>query len=277
MDTTLLFDIDGTLTPPRQPLRLEMADALKKLKVPFHVAAGSDLVLVEPQFLRPLWEFGLRRDFEAFVSNGATHLHCPFSQRFATEFVREFNFEKHLGRQNYSLLIDALQAVLESPEFQLPHSVKIIGDRITNRNSMLNFAPIGRPKGEVTPEGKANRESFVQFDRATKYRRRIREYLNKALSEIIREKQLRIMLGGETSFDIVIEGQDKTNAARTLLTRGYQRVIFFGDALFEGGNDSVITDCIKNWPTGDCPLSAIPVNGWQDTIRILHERGWINP
>src|SRR5512133_2706514 len=99
-ELALLMDIDGTLTPPREPLRSEMAQTLARLRVPFHVAAGSDLPLIEPQFFRPLWDFGVRRDFEAFINNGALHCRCPYSQRYAVDIVEGFDFQNHLGSEH---------------------------------------------------------------------------------------------------------------------------------------------------------------------------------
>jgi hydroxymethylpyrimidine pyrophosphatase-like HAD family hydrolase len=276
MSLALLMDIDGTLTPPRRTLLPEMAEALKKLIVPFHVAAGSDLVLVEPQFLRPLWDFGFRKDFEAFVSNGAAHFRCSFSRAYAVEKIGEFDFGRSLGPENYALLIQVLEDILSAEEFKLPDSVWVMGERIMDRGSMLNFSTIGRAKGNLTDEARENRDRFARFDKATNYRRKILAHLNDKLAKLVREKKLRIMLGGETSFDLVIEGKDKTNAVRGLLDHGYKRVVFLGDALFPGGNDSVITDFINNWNAPDpCPLTAIPVEGWLDTIRVFHDQGWI--
>ena len=276
MDLALLMDIDGTLTPPRRALLPEMAEVLKRLTVPFHVAAGSDILLVEPQLLRPLWDYGFRKDFDAFVSNGATQYHCPYSQGYQLLLTSEFDFREHLGGAGSQLLVDVLEEVLVSSEFCLPPSVRVIGDRITHRGSMVNFSPIGRPKGELTEDSRQNRAAFARFDKETGYRRRILTHLNSRLTDLISGKKLRILLGGETSFDIVIDGKDKTNAVRSLLEGGVREVVFLGDALFEGGNDSVISDSIRRWSgPGQCPLTAIQVESWEDTCRILAERGWL--
>jgi len=50
METVALFDIDNTITPPRQPITKQMVDILDRLSVPFSVAAGSHLSLLEKQF-----------------------------------------------------------------------------------------------------------------------------------------------------------------------------------------------------------------------------------
>jgi hypothetical protein len=277
MKPTLLFDIDGTLTAPRIPLNAEMADALKRLNVPWHVAAGSNLDLVTPQFLQPLWDFGCRRNFDAFVSNGSAHFRCPFSSHFSIDEVSIFDFGKHLGADGFERLMNELRAILESEEFQLPESVIVIGEQIGNRGSMVNCVPIGRPaKASLDDDALRNREAFAAFDRETNYRRRVIDHLNSRLSEIIATRNLRIMLGGETSFDLVIEGKDKTNAVTTLTDAGCEKIVFIGDALFPGGNDSVIMDFIDRWDAPEpCPVSAIKVDGWENTLREFHENGWV--
>ncbi len=277
MNTALLFDIDGTLTIPRQPLGAEMAEALKAINIPWHVAAGSNLDLVIPQFLQPLWDFRCRRDFEAFVSNGSAHYRCPFSETFSIDEILLFDFEEHLGSGSFSLLLQELESVLNDSRFALPDTVSVIGDQIKNRGSMVNCTPIGRPaKAALDEAALNNRAAFVAFDKETNYRRRVIEHLNQRLADLISEKNLRIMLGGETSFDLVIAGQDKTNAVTTLNREGVERIIFFGDALFPGGNDSVITDFIAAWDSSaPCPVEAIQVEGWEHSVAELKKNGWL--
>lgn len=275
--TVLLFDIDGTLTPPRRGLPEAMAQALDQLNVPFHVAAGSDLALVEPQFLKPLWESGFRRDFEAFVNNGAAHYACNFSQGYSLDPVTSFDFKQHLGEEDFKLLLDEIQAVLKHPDYALDPPIDVIGRQLKDRGSMVNFTPIGRPDGHaLSDEAIANREAFVEFDRSTDFRRRVVDRLSSRLSRLIEEKNLRIMLGGETSFDIVIKGRDKTFPVRKLMERGCERIVFIGDALFPGGNDSVILDFIREWKDSTpCPLEAIRVGGWEETLKHFKDNGWI--
>ncbi len=277
MDRVLLFDIDGTLTPPRKRLQPEMAEALQRLTVPFHVAAGSDLPLVHPQFLEPLWELGFRGTFDAFLSNGSAHYRCRYEDAPSIVKLDEFNFRQHFGDEDYARCLRVVRNVLEDHAFRLPEPLRVIGERLIDRGSMLNVAPIGRPRGDLSDEARRNREAFARFDRETGYRRRMLGIFRELLSEIRREKRLLIMLGGETSFDFVIDGMDKTNAVRTLMGYGIEKITFVGDALFEGGNDSVISDFIASWNGDrDCPLEAIQVQGWEETIRVFHQRNWIS-
>jgi hypothetical protein len=276
MSLALLLDIDGTLTPPRQTLRREMADALGQLNVPFHVAAGSDLALVEPQFLAPLWDFGFRGGFEAFVSNGSAHYRCDYGAQLAIVKRSQFDLRLHFGDDDFARLLATLESILAGEEFQLPAPLAVIGERIVDRRGMVNVTPIGRPPGELDTAAQRNRAAFAVFDRDTGYRRRMLLALRRELDWLCRGKRLQILLGGETSFDLVIADMDKTNAVRGLLALGVDKVVFLGDALWEGGNDAVIRDLIARWQeAGACPLEAIQVESWEHTIEVFRARGWL--
>lgn len=270
--TALAFDIDNTLTPPRQPINKTMTDILKRLCVPFFVAAGSHLSLLQDQFFKPLYDFGFReQQFDAFLSNGAIRYHCDYSKGMSIKLVSEFNIRDYLGETNYNLLLRKLSETLGMKEFQLPSSLKVLDGRIVDRVSMINLCPIGRMDREES-DARLNRKNFVEFDRNNGYREKVLAHLNQALSSLINKKQLKITLGGQTSFDIGIVGQDKTKPVRTLLKNGFERVVFIGDALFENGNDAAIIELIKTWPSDSkCPVEAIQVGSWRETIQILHE------
>ncbi|MBI4689427.1 MAG: hypothetical protein HY754_04040 [Nitrospirae bacterium] len=232
--------------------------------------------IVQEQFFRPLYIFGFRKQFDAFLGNGAIHYRCDYSKGMSIELVSEFNILDYLGEADYSYLWKVLTETLTKNEFQLPSELKIIDNRMVNRGSMINLCPIGRMDKEDA-EAVRNRENFVKFDRNIGYREKILKHLNRELFSLINERQLKITLGGQTSFDIGIVGQDKTKPIRTLLENGFEKVIFIGDALFEGGNDAAINEFIKSWPAGDrCPIEAIQISSWLETIFILHKRKFIN-
>ena len=66
----IVFDIDNTLTPPREPLDKDMAERLSALGRPFALAAGSDRELLMSQFFEPLHAHGYRGEFDACGSLG---------------------------------------------------------------------------------------------------------------------------------------------------------------------------------------------------------------
>jgi len=275
--TALILDIDNTLTPPRRPLTEAMAHILDRLLVPFHVAAGSHLELLRGQFFEPLYAYGFRKQFDAFISLGGVHYRCDYSRGMGMEVVSTFDIREHLGEEDYGRLIRALEETLAHPQFRLPAPVRVVGETITCRGPMVNLCPAGRARVE-SDEYRANREAFVKFDEADGYRQRMMERLRSELAPLVEQRQLRIVLGGQTSFDISIEGRDKTYAVRRLLEDGYESLVFMGDALFEGGNDAPIRHFVERWGgDGPCPVEAVQVESYHDTVRRMVERGLLPP
>jgi len=91
------------------------------------------------------------------------------------------------------------------------------------------------------------------------------------------EKGLRVALGGQTSFDIVVQDYDKRHPLRVLLDEGFVALTYFGDALHEGGNDAAVLEFIAQWPAGEpCPVTAVHVQGWEDTLARLQDLGLID-
>jgi hydroxymethylpyrimidine pyrophosphatase-like HAD family hydrolase len=277
MRHAFVVDIDNTLTPPRRPLEADMAQVLKDLSSPFHVAAGSDLRIVKSQFFEPLFESGFRGEFESFLCNGASHFHCDFRTEMSIEVIREFSIADFLGQQNFSHLLDVINKTLVDENFRLPEPMRVIGDLITDRGSMINVAPIGRPTIDLDNDAFENREFFEAYDKKTNYRSEFMSHIRSELSDLMAEKNLVISYGGQTSFDFNIKGNDKSFAVVTLLDDGYTDLVYVGDALFEGGNDGVILnfkaeweDNKARWPHLDqCPVTPVRVDSHKDTPSVL--------
>ena len=247
---------------------------LGRLSVPFHVAAGSHLPLLQQQFFHPLYDFGFRGRFDAFVSNGAVHYRADYREGPSLELISEFDIRDYLGETDYAFLIQVLSETLDLPEFQTHLPLKVAGERIVYRGSMVNCSPIGRALQELA-EAQRNRAMFVEFDRANQYRERVMAHLKRRLARLMEEKGLTITLGGQTSFDIGVHGQDKTKAVTALIASGAQRVVFFGDALFDGGNDAAIRVMAESWPADSAvKVEAIQVESWLDTMARLRELGF---
>lgn len=272
-DRAFVFDIDNTLTPPREALEAPMAAALAQLNVPFALAAGSDAPLLMSQFFTPLHRFGFRGAFDAFVCNGASRYRCSCAQELEVDEVDGFSLSDHLGERSFATLRHLLEELLEDPQFELPRECGVLGERIVDRGSMINFAPIGRPKGELSEEGRALRKRFVAFDQLEGYRHRGLIRLRNEIAERLPDANLAISFGGQTSFDLVVRGRDKSFAVRSLLDEGYQHVTYFGDALFPGGNDVAVLEFVQSWAEGPCPVEVVQVDGPEQTHAALVRRG----
>lgn len=274
MTTALVFDIDNTLTPPREALDREMAERLGALEPRFALAAGSDLGLLMSQFFEPLHAFGYRGEFDAFICNGASRYRCSSGRELRVTPVDEFSLEAHLGTERFATLRALLDGLWFDQRFALPSSVSVVGPRVIDRRAMLNIAPSGRQSGALSPEARKSREEFVAFDTSTGYRERALRALRALLDERLPGNDLLLTFGGQTSFDLVVRGRDKSFAVRSLLDEGAAHVTYVGDALFPGGNDAAVSDFVAAWPGGACPVDVIQVSDHRHTARLMEQR-WL--
>lgn len=275
MTAALVFDIDNTLTPPREALDRDMAERLGQLGPPFALAAGSDLGLLMSQFFEPLHAYGYRGEFDAFICNGASRYRCSSGAELRVTPVDEFSLAEHLGPAGFATLIALLEELWADPRFALPDSVPIAGPRIIDRKAMINVAPSGRQRGALSPEARRSRDEFVAFDLRTGYRERVMPLLRALLDERLPGNDLLLTLGGQTSFDLVVRGRDKSFAVRTLLDEGASHVTYVGDALFPGGNDAAVSDFVATWPGGNCPVTVVQVADHRHTARLMDD--WKRP
>lgn len=267
-----VFDIDNTLTPPRERITRDMVEVLGGLPMPFHVNAGSDLNLVRDQLLEPMHEHGYRGTFDGFLCNGTLRYRCTFAATLEVVLIRDFSMREALGEDGWRGLLQTLEALLQSPEFRLPDDVPIVGEHFNDRGAMLNVSPAGRPRqAALTDAARLSRERFVELDHATSYRQRFLEALNTRLDAIPNGHLVEACLGGNTSFDIGVRGNDKGLAIRTLIDEGAEKIVYFGDALFPGGNDEAVMRVVDAWPR-DCPIELQPVDGYGQTIREIRRR-----
>ena len=273
MNRAVVFDIDNTLTKAREALDLPMAQRLGALGRPFALAAGSDRELLMSQFFQPLHAHGFRGEFDAFLCNGALRYRCRCAEQLELTLVDEFSMKNHLGEAGFRTLLGLLEQLLADERFALPSSVSIAGDRIIDRRGALNLAPSGRERGALSAAGRLSRDQFVAFDAQTGYRARLMPVLRQELDLALPGNDLQLSLGGQTSFDLVVRGRDKSFAVRTLLDEGMQHVTYVGDALFPGGNDAAVLDYVSaSWPDGKGPVDVIQVRDAAHTAELLD--GW---
>ncbi|XP_045427256.1 phosphomannomutase 2 isoform X3 [Pipistrellus kuhlii] len=125
-----LFDVDGTLTAPRQKITKEMDDFLQKLrqKVKIGVVGGSDLEKVQEQLGNDVIE---KYDY-VFPENGLVAYKDG-------KFLCKQSIQGHLGEALIQDLINYCLSYIA--KIQLP---KKRGTFIEFRNGMLNVSPIGR-------------------------------------------------------------------------------------------------------------------------------------
>jgi len=233
-----LFDIDGTLTPPRQRMRhntlYEFLGWASGKKI--FLVAGSDFVKVQEQIPSSV----LERCEGVFCCMG-----------------NEFRRANKIIYQNEFNPPAALREILVSRQmyggFPVKPKVGGRGDIFEFRTGMLNFTTIGRNAG--TKE----RNKYYEWDKKHKERERIANEIEEKFPE------LEARLGGQISIDIQPKGNNKSQASKWVRENLREEMFFFGDKCEEGGNDyDIALDITKNKDG-----MIFQVKDHRDTIRSL--------
>lgn len=210
-----LFDVDGTLTKPRNVIDASLNSFLMEKIKPLcklGIVGGSDFKKIAEQM------------------NGDDVIH-RFNYVFAENGLIQYKAGKELGRQNIQKYIgeEKLQKLINFclrylSEVTLP--VKR-GTFIEFRTGMLNVSPIGRSCSQQ------ERDDFEKYDKQHK----IREEMIKAIKREFPDLGLTYSIGGQISFDVFPNGWDKTYCLKLLETENFDVIHFFGDKTEKGGND----------------------------------------
>tara|TARA_B100000700_G_scaffold330674_2_gene458228 strand:- start:6559 stop:7266 length:708 start_codon:yes stop_codon:yes gene_type:complete len=205
-----LFDVDGTLTPPRQAMKENFSsffeEWMKNKKV--YLISGSDYHKLEEQVPFPI----LKGVSGVFGCMGNT-----------------FHLAGHsISRRDYTPS-EELLAFLEE---KLAHSEYVLrcGNHIEKRVGMINFSIVGRNASI------SQRHAYHLYDEKTQEREQIAEEIKEQFPH------LNAVVGGEISIDIFPEGADKSQILNHLPRGNY---IFFGDKTNPGGNDYALAHALE--------------------------------
>ena len=226
MKTIILFDVDGTLTDPMKTIRHNMIEKINELSVSdldIAIVGGSNL---EKQ-IKQLGEEVLKKFKYIFSENGLVSYEVKDNQlnKFHSKNIFEF-----IGENNYKNLVNICMKSL----IDLDPPVKR-GTFIEARTGMINVSPIGRSCNQN------EREEFNKNDIKFKYRENLITSISSKWDSYryennINDLELCFSIGGQISVDIFPKNWDKTYCLQ-FLENEYDRIIFFGDKTYEGGND----------------------------------------
>uniref|UniRef100_A0A182W1P1 Phosphomannomutase n=1 Tax=Anopheles minimus TaxID=112268 RepID=A0A182W1P1_9DIPT len=216
-DVLILFDVDGTLTQPRQPITEEMEKFLYQSvlsRATLGLVGGSDLEKMCEQFKGR--EFLQKFDY-VFPENGLVQYELG-------KEMGKMSISKHLGEDVLQRFINYCLHYIADLELPIKR-----GTFIEFRNGMLNVSPIGR---NCTTE---ERNQFLEYDNEHHVRRTMIERLKEKFSEM----DLTYSIGGQISFDVYPVGWDKTYCLNHIAKRKnpFREIHFFGDKTYQGGND----------------------------------------
>ena len=209
----VLFDVDGTLTPARQKVSETMRFFLEKLKdkVDVGIVGGSDLKKQKEQ----MGENIIDEVKYSFSENGLVAY--KDGKLIGTTYLKDY-----LGEVNLKRIINFCLNYISKLDIPIKR-----GTFIEYRSGMLNISPIGRNCSHE------ERNEFEKYD----LENNIRKDFVKVLKEEFKDLNLTYSIGGQISFDLFPNGWDKTYCLRYLENEDYDKIYFFGDKTYEGGND----------------------------------------
>ncbi|XP_057374303.2 uncharacterized protein LOC130695198 [Daphnia carinata] len=213
-----LFDVDGTLTMPRQkilPTTEEFLLSKVKPVVTMGLVGGSDLTKIAEQMGGA--DVIKKYDY-VFAENGLIAYKNG-------DLIGKMSIQEHVGEEKLQKFINSALSYMS--KLILP--VKR-GTFIEFRDGLVNVCPVGRSCSQ------AERDEFAAYDKVHK----IRESFVKHLQAEFPDFGLVFSIGGQISFDVFPKGWDKTYALRFVGEDGYKEIHFFGDKTAPGGNDHEI-------------------------------------
>ena len=233
----VLFDMDGTLTEPREAFDKRLLEPLRELSIysEIGILTGSDQDYLFEQMNLLIRYSELRYLTHLLPCNGTKHYSPPRLPDDVYKLIHEKNMEEHLGVGCFRQLMMILCSQQERMCYD--NEIPLTGHFLSYRGSMINWSPIGRNATIF------QRKQFVEYDNSQTPTLRQKELDRIDYKINLRcQKKVIIKLGGETSFDIFPEGWDKTYA----LKHFPDHVCWFvGDRCGLNGNDKEIYDLLN--------------------------------
>ena len=255
-NSLVLFDVDGTLTEPRQRINKRMLQSLKELSFSTEIGllTGSGLDYIKEQLWPVLADHDLSLNCHILPCNGIEYyIPNPDSPGNFIQIHRNSMWQK-LGFEKFQFVMKTIMK-LQSEIAESDYDISFTGHHIQNRDSTLNWSPIGRnaENGE--------RQQFKAMDKIYG----IRKSALYKFRQIMLQNDIEgvtIKLGGDTSFDIYPKGWDKRYALKHFPEESWD-VFFVGDRCSPDGNDYEIFEHLS--PQG----RSFETSGPDETIEII--------
>ncbi|CAG7834061.1 unnamed protein product [Allacma fusca] len=238
-DVLLLFDVDGTLTNPRQNIDPVVYDFIVKevrSRAAVGLVGGSDL----GKILEQMGGQKAINDFDyVFSENGLVAYEG--GNLLGTQSIQDC-----IGEEKLQKFINFSLAYMSKLTLPLKR-----GNFIEFRKGMINVSPVGRSCSQE------ERIQFYNYDKEHK----IRENFVQALKKEFPDLGLTFSIGGQISFDVFPTGWDKTYCLRYV--EKFPTIHFFGDKTNPGENDHEIFESSRT--VGHCVTSP------HDTMEKVRE------
>jgi len=232
-----IFDVDGTLTEPRQKILKENKNMFihwAQNKQCF-ISTGSDFSKVKEQLEQEV--LNCFKLIYCCMGNEARKPNGTITRRNSFIVPTDLNLD--------------LENFLNNSKFK-----NRTGRHFEMRTGMLNFSVVGR---NANPE---ERSDYNNWDNINNERVKMVSFINEKYVD------LEASIGGSISIDIIQKGCDKGQVVHHLQGLGAEKIVFVGDRCFPGGNDYGIIRELKNT---DIAFEWYNVSGPNDTFKLVKE------
>ena len=240
-----LFDVDGTLTPPRQEMTLEFWSYFEKWikEKRIYLVSGSDLSKLKQQ---------LPQKCLNSVNGIFTCMGNVYYENNNKIYENKFKYPRGLKAD--------LNRFIQQSEYK-----ERCGNHVEERIGMVNFSIVGRHANHV------QRRKYNRWDIKNEERKKVASYLNEKY-----EGKIEVSVGGEISMDICNPGRDKAQVLEYLkesFVEGEQtHITFFGDRVQKGGNDYSLAKSLIQNNNKQFKCRVCAVNTYKDTLWYLQNR-----
>lgn len=195
-----VFDVDGTITPPRKQMEPNLVQLFLDFCLNNNVilVSGSDSNMIHEQIPQ-----NILNNVKLYTCSGVEGI--------------SFDLEYDISDDD---LLKELDFYLNTSEFKLK-----TGKHINFRKGMINFSIVGRNASD------AEREEYSEFDKEYKERITIINDLSKKF------QKYDFLIGGEISIDISKKGINKSLVAKDIIISDPDAyIMFYGNQILDGND-----------------------------------------
>ena len=225
----LFFDLDGTLAPSRQKIKPEITELLLNLGRTIIVVSGSENHKIR----------------ERVGNIDCFHFKLGQNGNQVLDSTNNLLWENLLSDEEQKLIHEHISRL----RLAITHYIPNENDLIEDRGSQISFSIYGH--NAPLEEKQACDADFTK-----------RKILLEKIPFV--SDTVDVKIGGTTCFDYFKKGLNKgTNTHRLIETMGWDKneCVYFGDALFPGGNDDSVVGI----------MDTVEVTDEEDTARKLRE------
>ncbi|MDR0950596.1 MAG: HAD-IIB family hydrolase [Candidatus Ancillula sp.] len=251
----IIFDLDGTLTKSKTPIREEMCELLYRLLREKNVVviSGGKREMVKRDLENPIvqyvhqkkYDFAVLKNLHIMPTYGTSYFVWGGNINSKPEWLCKYS--NYLTSDQKERTFKILEEIPKKMGYWEPEN-KIFGERVEDRESQITYSPLGQD---------AAREEKAKYD--------VEDMLRDKVVQAVQEKlpDLEVRKGGLTSIDVTEKGVDKTFGVKKMMQMYKYKIedmLFVADKIYPGGND---------YPIKEFGVESIEVQSPEETEKII--------